>query len=76
MPTNKANVETLLYHLREGRENDYPFCCSLRFTFDMMFRPDSVPARERGIVDLDRGAWSYNQYVPCLWFHKPTRRVR
>lgn len=56
----------------------YPLCCVLRFAWTDARRDGKIisikdaQAVRRGVVD--RG--DKNQFVPCLVFHKPTRKCR
>lgn len=58
-------VGSFLYYFRMGKENGYPTCCVLHFSFDRVRDKDILSAVERGGI-FDGTPYVY---VPC-WYHK------
>jgi len=56
--------------LREGRENGFPLCCTLRFALTEELWPRSEQALARGVSRTEAGI----EYVPCGIRHKATVR--
>ena len=54
--------------LREGRENGFPACCTLRFALTEALRPGSEQALSRGVSRTEAGI----EYVPCGIRHEAT----
>jgi hypothetical protein len=58
-------IARFLWHFRTGKENGYPTCCVIHFSWDMIQEPKRYPAVERGSI-FDN---TPQVYVPC-GFHK------
>jgi hypothetical protein len=59
-------VATLRYHLAEGRDDGFPWCCRWRYALTDALQPDREQSAQRGVRFTD----NLTGYVPCNLFHR------